>query len=376
MKFQNTAILSLGSNIGNRLSHLQDAVNYIHNHIATVVKVSAVYETPALGFEGAPFYNCAIVLHTIKTPQDVLLGILEAEQEGGRVRSASGGYASRTIDVDIIAYNDEVIHTPQLQIPHPRMQERNFVLYPMKDVAPHWQHPVLKAGVKELLQNTTDMSSCKPVEKLELPGVGLNPSRFNYIAIEGNIGAGKTTLATKISEDFNARLILERFADNPFLPKFYEDGQRYAFPLEMSFLADRYQQITDDLAQFDLFTDFIVADYHIFKSLIFSRVTLAEEEYRLYRRLFDIMYKELPKPGLYIYLHQNTERLLEHIKMRGRSYEQNINAAYLDKINSGYTEYIRAAPGLNVLIIDVTSRDFVNRQEDYIWLLNQIGQHR
>ena len=109
---------------------------------------------------------------------------------------------------------------------------------------------------------------------------------------------------------------MERFADNPFLPKFYEDQSRYAFPLEMSFLADRYKQLSGDLAQFDLFKEFIVADYHIFKSLFFAKITLTEDEYRLYRKLFDIIDREMPKPDLYIYLHQNPERLLQNIMLK------------------------------------------------------------
>ncbi|MEZ0131187.1 deoxynucleoside kinase, partial [Flavobacterium sp. LBUM151] len=137
-------------------------------------------------------------------------------------------------------------------------------------------------------------------------------------------------------------------------------------------LADRYQQLSDDLAQFDLFKDFIVADYHIFKSLIFAKITLQEDEYRLYRNLFDIIYKEMPKPDLYIYLYQNTGRLLENIKKRGRNYEQNIEGEYLDKINNGYLEYIKSQTDLNVLIIDVSNRDFVKNHEDYLFILNEI----
>jgi deoxyadenosine/deoxycytidine kinase len=217
-----------------------------------------------------------------------------------------------------------------------------------------------------------DKSNCKLVQKLEIPIEKIKLNHFNYIAIEGNIGAGKTTLTNKLAEDFNAKTVLERFADNPFLPKFYEDQNRYAFPLEMSFLADRYQQISDDLAQFDLFKDFIVADYHIFKSLIFAKVTLAEDEFRLYKTMFDIIYKEMPKPDLYIYLYQSTERLLVNIKERGRPYEQEIPAEYLEKINIGYLDYIKSQQNLNVLIIDITDRDFHNNQEDYIFILNEI----
>jgi len=126
------------------------------------------------------------------------------------------------------------------------------------------------------------------------------------------------------------------------------------------------------LAQFDLFKDFIVADYHIFKSLIFAKVTLSDDEYRLYRKLFEIIYKEMPKPDLYIYLYQNTDRLLENIKQRGRSYEQEIPADYLEKINRGYLDYIKSQNDLNILIIDVSDRDFVKNQEDYAFILEEI----
>ncbi|MEL1243623.1 2-amino-4-hydroxy-6-hydroxymethyldihydropteridine diphosphokinase [Flavobacterium sp. DGU11] len=373
MRFQNTAILSLGSNMGNRLDNLQWAINAIHTKIATVTAVSGIYENPAFGFQGDDFYNCAIAVNTSKTAPQLLSELLAAELEGGRTRSATERHTSRTIDIDIISFNSEVINEEHLHIPHPRMHLRNFVLYPLRDVAPGWMHPELKLDVNALIAQSGDTGRCEFVMQLPAPLADFHPHTFNYIAIEGNIGAGKTSLAGKISEDFNAKLILERFADNPFLPKFYKDQSRYAFSLEMSFLADRYQQLTDDLAQFDLFRDFVVADYHIFKSLIFSKVTLSEDEYRLYRKLFDIMYKEMRRPGLYVYLYQNTEMLLHHIRQRGRSYEQDIKGEYLESINQGYLDYIKSQADLNVLIIDVTDRDFVNKQEDYIWLLEQIN---
>ena len=247
-----------------------------------------------------------------------------------------------------------------------------FVLLPMRDLNLDWRHPILQKYLPELLRASEDKSNCKVVQNLGFPLQKIPLQKFNYIAIEGNIGAGKTTLVTKIAQDFNAKTVLERFADNPFLPKFYEDQNRYAFSLEMSFLADRFQQISDDLAQFDLFKDFIIADYHIFKSLIFAKVTLSDDEYRLYRKLFDIIYKEMPKPDLYIYLYQNTDRLLENIKQRGRSYEQEIPAEYLEKINRGYLDYIKSQNDLNVLIIDVSDRDFIKNQEDYAFILEEI----
>ncbi len=372
MKLQHQVVLSIGSNQGSRLENIQNCIDLIHQNVGTVIQVSKLYETPAWGFESDAFYNCALLLHTTSSAQKVLNQVLKVEKELGRIRLNQEGYQSRIIDVDLIAFDDEIIDSEKLQIPHPLMQNRNFVLLPMKDLKLNWEHPILKKTISELIAITPDESVCTVVQDLENPLGEIRLNQFNYISFEGNIGAGKTTLVHKIAEDFNAKTVLERFADNPFLPKFYKDQNRYAFPLEMSFLADRYQQLADDLAQFDLFKDFIVADYHIFKSLIFAKITLAEDEYRLYRNLFDIIYKEMPKPDLYIYLYQNTDRLLQNIKKRGRTYEQNIEAAYLDKINNGYLEYIKSQTDLNVLIIDVSNRDFVKKHEDYIFILNEI----
>jgi deoxyguanosine kinase len=374
MNLQNQVILSIGSNQGDRLHNIEKSIALLHRFTGTVIRISRVYETPAWGFESEAFYNVAILMHTHKTPESLLESILLNEERLGRIRTNSEGYLPRTIDIDIISYNDECIASQSLTIPHPQMSNRLFVLIPLKDIKPDFVHPSLQKTVGELLNECNDRSECKAVTLLLSPLKSIKLQESNYIAIEGNIGAGKTTLTIKIAEDFNAKTVLERFADNPFLPKFYKDQNRYAFPLEMSFLADRYQQLSDDLAQFDLFKDFIVADYHIFKSLIFAKVTLSDDEYRLYRKLFEIIYKEMPKPDLYVYLYQNTERLLENIKQRGRSYEQEIPAEYLDKINRGYLDYIKSQPDLNVLIIDVSDKDFVKNQEDYVFILDQIRE--
>ncbi|MDQ8011763.1 MAG: 2-amino-4-hydroxy-6-hydroxymethyldihydropteridine diphosphokinase [Flavobacterium nitrogenifigens] len=372
MKLQHQVVLSIGSNQGSRLENIQKCIDLIHQNVGTVIEVSKLYETPAWGFESDAFYNCALLLHTYSSAQKILNQILKVEKELGRIRLNQEGYQSRIIDVDLIAFDTEIIDTEKLQVPHPLMQNRNFVLLPMQDLKLNWKHPILQKTVSELIAITPDDSVCTVVQDLKSPIGEIPLNQFNYVAFEGNIGAGKTTLVHKISEDFNGKTVLERFADNPFLPKFYKDQNRYAFPLEMSFLADRYQQLADDLAQFDLFKDFIVADYHIFKSLIFAKITLAEDEYRLYRNLFDIIYREMPKPDLYIYLYQNTDRLLQNIKKRGRVYEQNIEATYLEKINNGYLEYIKSQTDLNVLIIDVSDRDFVKNHEDYLYILNEI----
>lgn len=371
---QHHVMISLGSNQGNRLALIESCIALIHNEVAVVVKVSKIYETPSWGFESDPFYNCVLLLHTSKAPQKLLNQLLKIEKKLGRVRNQLAAYQPRPIDIDIIAFNEDIVATETLQIPHPHLQDRKFVLQPMLDLGSNWVHPIVKKSIAQLLAETKDTSSITAVHTLVSPIEKLALQPFNYIAIEGNIGAGKTTLASKLAEDCNAKLVLERFADNPFLPKFYKDQSRYAFPLEMSFLADRYQQLSDDLAQFDLFKDFVVADYHIFKSLIFAKVTLQEDEFRLYKTMFDIIHKEMPKPDLYVYLYQNTARLLHNIKKRGRSYEQEIPAEYLEKINQGYLDYIKTQTDLNVLIIDVSALDFVKKQSDYVYLLEKIQQ--
>ena len=183
--------------------------------------------------------------------------------------------------------------------------------------------------------------------------------KYNYVVIEGNIGAGKTTLATRISEQFNAYLILEHFADNPFLPKFYENPEKYSFPLELSFLASRYKQLKRELVPRDLFKSFTVADYYFIKSLVFASSTLQGEEYNLYRTIFYIIYGSLPKPDIFVYLHLSTERLLNNIKKRGRDYEKSITMEYLQKIQESYFTFFRQNPENKYLVIDINGIDFV-----------------
>ena len=191
-------------------------------------------------------------------------------------------------------------------------------------------------------------------------------TKYNYIVIEGNIGAGKTTLASMIARDCNAKLILERFADNPFLPKFYNDPSRYSFPLELSFLADRYGQLKDELVEPDLFKNFTVADYYFMKSLVFSSKTLEKDEFSLYRQIFYIIYSSLPKPDLYVYLHVPPERLLKNIALRGREYEKSITADYLSGIQESYFNFFRQNPENRYLVLDVSNIDFVASHTDYL----------
>lgn len=373
IKQYNDIYLSLGSNLGNRFQYLQEAVNAIFEELGAIHKISSVYETPALGFEGDAFLNCVLWVRSLRSAKKALTIIQKIEKGMGRVRSSTSEYTSRTIDIDILLYNDDIINDKTLVVPHPHISDRKFVLQPLAEVNSLIVHPVLRHNVIKMLSQTTDTSELTKLSKwLRNPKQDYDISKLNYIAIEGNIGAGKTSLATKMATDFNAKLILERFKDNPFLPKFYEDQSRYAFPLEMSFLADRYQQLLEDITQFDLFKDCVIADYDAYKSLIFAKVTLADEEFNLYKKLFNLMHKELPKPDVYVYLYQNTERLLENIQKRGRSYEKGIEPEYLKQINEGYFDFIKTQPQERVKIIDVSEIDFVKNRKDYLALLKQL----
>ena len=368
-----TVLIGIGSNTGDKLTYLQSAIDAIHTQIGSIDQLSSLYQTPALGFEGADFINGCLKVSTHLEASQVLDKLLAIEQSLGRTRYEDGQFHSRTIDLDLLFYDHLISKSERLELPHPRLQQRRFVLQPLADIAADFEHPVLKDSIRKLLETCEDQSLLTPLEdQLTNPMQSFDFSNYNFIAIEGNIGAGKTSLTHMMSHDFNAKKILERFADNPFLPKFYEDPTRYAFTLEMSFLADRYQQISDDLSQLDLFKDFIVSDYDVFKSLIFSKITLSEDEFILYRKLFYQVYKDIARPDLYIYLYQNTERLQENIRLRGRDYEQTIESSYLDKINAGYLEFIQKHPEFNVKIIDISNRDFIKNRVDYLWILEQM----
>ncbi len=192
--------------------------------------------------------------------------------------------------------------------------------------------------------------------------------RYSYIAIEGLIGAGKTTLARRLGNEHNGRLVLEEFDDNPFLPLFYDDPERYGFSVELSFLAQRYHQLKRVTEQ-DLFTPCTIADYSLGKSLVFASVTLRPDEYTLFIDLYGIMFKDLPQPQLIVYLHLGMDRLRERIRSRGRSYEQRIGAEYLMRLQERYLDHLQKRQGSRVLVVDMKDMDLMNDPAVYQRLL-------
>ena len=221
--------ISLGSNKGDKFKNLQNAIDCIHLEVGHIKQISKVYKSTAFGFEGDDFLNTCLVLETELKPKKLLKRLLQIENDLGRVRKKKG-YQSRIIDLDIIFFENEIVETKSLKIPHPEMHKRRFVLQPLHDIASQFKHPILDKEVGELLDECEDKKALKPVNIwLKNPSKQYDFSKYNFIAIEGNIGAGKTSLSKKMAHDFNAKLILERFADNPFLPKFYEDAKALCF---------------------------------------------------------------------------------------------------------------------------------------------------
>jgi 2-amino-4-hydroxy-6-hydroxymethyldihydropteridine diphosphokinase len=374
MQLVRPTYLSLGSNQGNRLQFLQQALDAIDENIGRVVRVSSVYKAASWGFTSEDFFNICVEVSTHLNPENLLSALHQIERSMGRERNSKENYEARTIDIDILIFDNEIIFSQELIVPHKDMLERNFVMVPLAEIAPNLRHPINKKRIHFLKEQCEDKGAIERTDEVLIRPISLS-EKYNYIAIEGNIGAGKSSLAKMIAEEYNAKIVAERFKDNPFLPKFYKDKDRFAFPLEMSFLADRYQQLTEDLAQYDLFKNFVVSDYYIFKSLLFAQVTLQKDEYYIYRKMFDVIYKEISKPDLYIYLNQNTERLVENIKKRGRDYEQNIEPEYLEQIHQGYSNFIKTEQDLNTLIIDISDLDFVNNTDDYKSILKLIKKH-
>jgi deoxyguanosine kinase len=204
--------------------------------------------------------------------------------------------------------------------------------------------------------------------------------KYSFVTIEGNIGAGKTTLANILSQKFNAKLVLEAFADNPFLPKFYEQPEQYAFPLELFFMAERYKQLKELLHTKDMFQSITISDYLFTKCLLFAKVNLPEEEYKLYQKLFDIINPQIIQPDILIYLHSPLEKLKQNIKKRNRDYEQQIPDDYLLSLQETYNSYIKQH-NIKTLVVDASNADFINNEKHVNTILEALdkeyepGQH-
>ncbi len=361
------AFISLGSNLGDRLELLQRALVLIDKQPIRIKSLSSIYETPAWGFNSYPFYNACALIETILSPEELLQVFFQIEEKLGRFRELSNGYSARKIDLDLLFYEDHVISSKNLTIPHPRMHLRNFILVPFVEIAPQWKHPLLKKTILELLKNSTDKDILE-----HLPFQRWSPpifDTFSHIIIEGNIGVGKTTLAQKIAIDYKLSFLQESFAKNPYLEKFYKDPLKYSLAVERFFLKDRIEQTNGFWNQN---RGNSISDYNIQKSLIFARQNLNDKDYNVYKKQFDMSYTSQNLPDLMVYLHTDIKTLQTQIKKRGRPFEQQIKNEYLEKIERGYQKFIQSDLPYPVVSISTKNLNFETNKADYQTLLRLI----
>jgi len=328
----NTAFLSLGGNLGNRKETLDKAMTELERLCGRILRKSSIYETEAWGTASKHKYlNMVLKLQTALTARELLEKILLVEKKLGRKRSGTK-VADRTIDIDILFYNKLVLDRKHLHIPHPRLHLRKFVLVPFKEIEPEWVHPVLKKNIRHLLKISED----KLLVEKHTPPPGLK-----WICVEGNIGAGKTTLAKALAKDLKATLVEEKTEQNNLLNLFYEKPAPYASLLEYNFLIERYEQLTGALQKNP---SLLICDFSFYRSLIFGKVNLPKEEFSFFRKHFRTLANQLPQPDLIIYLHTDITSLQKNIAKRGRGYEVGINNKYLHKIDKQYTRKLSKVP--------------------------------
>jgi len=322
----NAAFLCLGGNMGNRLRLIEEATLLIARSCGSIVKCSSIYETAAWGHSSPNNYlNQVIEIKTNLNAEQLLKKVLAIEKACGRVRSGKR-YSNRTMDIDLLFLNDAIYSSKNLEMPHPRLHLRKFVLVPLNECWKNKLHPVLKKTMVDLLKN------CKDNLEVQLYKRPLKPL---YICIEGNIGSGKTTLAKALSKKNGAFFLPELFEENPLLPLFYGEPNTYAFPLEYSFLLSRFDQLQKALKQAN---GMVVSDFSIYKCLWFAGVNLAPGEFRLFKQHFAALSNLLPAPDLIVHLKTDTHNLKKNILKRGRTYETGIKDSYLKRVSLAYNK--------------------------------------
>lgn len=324
----NRAFLCLGGNLGNRLENIEKALLFIEKQAGPIAKTSPVYETEAWGSKSSKKYlNLCVQIETTLSAKALMQKLLSIEKKLGRKRTNDRN-SDRIIDIDILFYNNDVIHTNDLQIPHPRLHLRKFVLKPMNDIAPKLKHPELRKQISQFLKECKDPLQVKTFKDKE----------HKIICVEGNIGSGKTTLAKALAKKLNATFVGERFEQNALLPLFYKNAKTYALPLETSFLMERFNQLALALINRK---NTIVCDHYIYKCLWFAKANLNNADLKHFKKLYNTIEKELPAPHLIVYLQTSTSNLQNNIAKRGRSFEKTISSTYLTKVDKEYANGLK-----------------------------------
>lgn len=320
----NTAVLCLGSNLGFRVFQLEQAKIFIQQKAGSILKASAYYETAPWG-SSSPYnhINQCVQIATTLSAKRLLRCLLSIEKQLGRERGVEKN-TDRLLDIDILFFNDAVLQSPLLVLPHPRLHLRKFVLKPLLDIVPDWVHPVFKKTIRRLYLSCDDALTVTPFVQKPL-----------YISIEGNIGSGKTTLAKALAQQLNAAFVPEQFEQNALLPLFYKDAKAFGFLLEYSFLVQRFQQLhTHFLKPLPI----TISDYSLYKCLLFAELNLSKTDYRFYSSHFKTILNQLPAPNCVIVLETTSTNLKQNIRRRGRAYEQGIKTNYLNSVAKLYKE--------------------------------------
>ncbi len=374
MSYRGTqVVLALGSNVGDRESYLRKAIETLRQVADSPIESSRVYETAPVGpGTQAPYLNLCVRFYTRMDPRGLLSFCQRTERDLGRI--PRGRWQPREIDLDIIAFGREVSHFPDLVIPHPAASDRQFVLQPLITIDPDYVLPGQGETVQRLMQHSVerhgplDMREYKP-----MPTTAHRiPEHIRYVAVEGVIGAGKTTLVKALGDKLGCQALMEEFENNPFLSDFYRDRSRHAFQTQMFFLLSRHRQIQELFQQQDLFRPQVLSDYMFAKDRIFASLNLDENEMGLYSRLADLVERQLPRPDYVIYLQADTKTLMQRIRMRDRFYERNMDEGYIEALNQAYTAYFHHYVESPLLIVNTNHIDFVRRPDDLNLLVQQI----
>jgi deoxyguanosine kinase len=369
--------VSLGSNLGDRARHLRGAVSALQDIGGVrVIAASPVYENPAHTLEPdqvqPPFLNAVVEIETTLGPEELLKLLQQIEREAGRLQAPQ--WEPRPLDVDLLLYGGVQRGPEEVapHLPHPRLTERGFVLRPLVDLDPEITVPGTGKTVEKLLEQCGDSSPLEPTTLSLISTAAELPDELRYVAVEGVIGAGKTSLARMLAERVAGRLVLEEFEENPFLPDFYRNPDRWAFHTQLAFLASRFRQQKPLLTR-DLFHQRTISDYTFDKDRIFAHITLEGDELQLYESVYTLMEPSTAVPDLVVYLHSSVDRLMHNITRRGRSYERNMQRSYIEEVSGAYDRYFKHYNKGPLLIVDSTGIDFVNRPDDFERLMTRIA---